>query len=220
MARLVFLRSALAAGLLVAGDGLAAAKDAASEALLKGIRAGDVAAVEAALEGGADPNHATIAPMLVLAASRGSAELTAALLAAGADPDASDGRGRPALAVAGAKGHLEVVEALLEGGADVEAREQSPGRTILQLIIDDSDDISIDVLAAILDAGADIEGKDERGETALASAAFMGRMDTAKFLVERGADPRSTNKDGVTPIEWAQRNGNPEIMELLAAIEG
>ena len=194
-----------------------AADAAADAALADAIRAGDANAVTAALERGADPDHATVAPMLVLAASRGAPAAVAALLEAGADPDALDPRGRPALAVAGARGHLDVVERLLAGGADVETREGSPpGRTILQLVIDDAAEPSTAVLGAIVDAGADIDARDDRGESALASAAFMDRYDAAAFLLERGAEASGANDDGVTPRRWAERQGNGRIVELLS----
>lgn len=209
---------ALLAAALVAGPPSAGAADpVANERLADAIRAGDATAVATALDAGADPDHATVAPVLVLAATGGDPATVETLLDAGADPDALDPRGRPALAVAGAKGHVDVVRLLLASGADVERREGSPpGRTILQLVIDDAAEPSTAVLDALLDAGADVDAEDLRGETALASAAFMDRYDAAALLLERGADAHSTNGDGVTPRQWAERQGNARIVELLS----
>ena len=207
----------LLATALAVGSSGSRAEDAAADAMLMdAIRAGDAAAARTALDDGADPDHATVAPMRVLATTRGDPALVGALLGAGANPDAIDPRGRPVLALAGTRGHLDIVELLLENGADVDLREGSPGRSILQLVIDDASEPSLAVLGALLDAGADVDARDERGESALASAAFMNRYDAAAFLLERGADAAGENNDGVTPRRWAERNGNERIVELLS----
>jgi ankyrin repeat protein len=64
----------------------------------------------------------------------------------------------------------------------------------------------LDALAtaeALLAAGAAIDARDARGRTALHYAAAVGYTDVVKLLVERGADLRVADADGVTPLDAA-----------------
>jgi ankyrin repeat protein len=56
---------------------------------------------------------------------------------------------------------------------------------------------------ALLDAGAAIDARDARGRTALHHAASVGYTDVAKLLVERGADVKTVDADGLTPLDAA-----------------
>jgi ankyrin repeat protein len=56
---------------------------------------------------------------------------------------------------------------------------------------------------ALLDAGAAIDARDARGRTALHHAASVGYTDVVKFLVERGADVKAADADGLTPLDAA-----------------
>ena len=49
--------------------------------------------------------------------------------------------------------------------------------------------------------GADINGRNKDGNTALHLAAFFGRADVAKLLLENGANPQARNNDGETPVD-------------------
>ncbi|HEY9182276.1 MAG TPA: ankyrin repeat domain-containing protein [Gammaproteobacteria bacterium] len=56
---------------------------------------------------------------------------------------------------------------------------------------------------ALLDAGAAIEARDARGRSALHYAASVGYTDVVELLVERGADVRAVDADGLTPLDAA-----------------
>jgi ankyrin repeat protein len=90
-----------------------------------GATNGSVAAIDALLKAGADPNTTTEAgePVLMTAARSGSVDAVKALLAAGAHVNAREAWfGETALMWAAAENHGDVVRALVAGGAEVNAR--------------------------------------------------------------------------------------------------
>ena len=80
----------------------------------------DLAGLEAALDGGADPNVGDrwgVTP-LAKAVSRGDLEMVTCLLSKGATADRGDDAGNSPLMQACARGHAEIARVLLEAGAD------------------------------------------------------------------------------------------------------
>ena len=185
---------------------------AAQEELKAALRDGDPSRLEAAIADGADPDFGS-PPPIVIASTRGDIGVIQQLIDAGADPNGADTRGRSALVAAISKSHHDAMKLLIEAGADVNLPESSPGRSPLQLVIDEAP--SIRSMEILLNAGADINQTDQRGESALASAAFMNRSDALQLLLERGADLGVVNNQGISPLEWARRQGNHNIIELL-----
>jgi peptidoglycan/LPS O-acetylase OafA/YrhL len=57
------------------------------------------------------------------------------------------------------------------------------------------------VVRRLIVAGADIAASDRQGNTALHSAAFMGRVDLARLLLDHGADPRARSGAGRRPLD-------------------
>ena len=86
--------------------------------LLTAATAGDVAAVQRALDEGADPIGPPTMRPLVVAAVHGHHEVVDTLLEAGVDPNVQTNDGGTALLAAAFLGRAEVVERLLEAGAD------------------------------------------------------------------------------------------------------
>jgi Ankyrin repeats (many copies) len=75
-------------------------------------------------------------------------------------------------------------------------------------------------MAYLLERGADVNGSDHLGLTALHMAVMARRVDTARWLVEHGADPQ--RRDGIhhgTPIGWAERTAQgSEVHAFLASL--
>ncbi len=88
--------------------------------ILELVARGDAAALEVALEGGADAgtNGRWGVSALAQAAAKGDLAAVELLLAHGAEVDRASETGNSALMAAAACGRLEVVERLLEAGAD------------------------------------------------------------------------------------------------------
>lgn len=114
---------------------------------------------------------------LMIAAGKGMAGLVDALIARGAKVNAKDKYGRAPLAHAVLR-TPEIVNALIKAGAKVNAKDDM-GHSALR---DAAECGSFDVIRALLDAGADDLGP------ALWKAAWLGRSNVAKLLIERGAD--------------------------------
>lgn len=71
----------------------------------------------------------------------------------------------------------------------------------------------------ILATGLDVDTPRSDDGTALMSAAAWGRLDLARLLLARGADPLLENKSGETARDLALRNGHRDLARLLEAAE-
>lgn len=74
------------------------------------------------------------------------------------------------------------------------------------------------VVEMLLEAGADANEKAKNGWTPLHWAATFNKGESGKGIVrallKHGADPTIT-ATGMTPLEWARRNGNPDVEQAL-----
>ena len=55
--------------------------------------------------------------------------------------------------------------------------------------------------------------------TLLAEAARHGHLQVAQLLIDRGADLHTTGSDGLTPREWAAREGREDVVNSLRKLE-
>ena len=150
---------------------------------------GDLEAVRALLEEGADANEAQGDGMTALhwAARHGHAEMARLLITAGANVNAGTRIGRyTALHLASRAGSAPVVEALLAAGADVHAATTNSGATPLHLAAESGNPDAIRVLVG---GGADVNGREGAwAQTPLIFAAAKNRPDAIRALLELGAD--------------------------------
>ncbi len=157
------------------------------------------------------------ATALILASGWCGKDIVDALLAAGASVDARDDAGRSALMLAAARGQPEVVARLIHAGADARARNKW-GQTPLLVAVETGSPAKVDLLLA---KGADPNDADYEGRGAAARAA--GRpaddphaLDILKSLVRSGAMLDRADRDGVTPLMIAAKEGDlPRVMLLL-----
>jgi len=73
---------------------------------------------------------------------------------------------------------------------------------------------------ALLDAGVDVNGRTGDESHALHRAAVFNQVETARLLLERGANPNLQNSEGDTPLICATKyaGGNAATVKLL--VEG
>lgn len=63
--------------------------------------------------------------------------------------------------------------------------------------------------------GGDVDSINEYNETLLHEAARSGDIETAKFLIEKGANVNAIDVDGGTPLHYAACNAHLETVKLL-----
>src|SRR5262245_9749955 len=67
----------------------------------------------------------------------------------------------------------------------------------------------------LLKQRADVNASDVEGMTALHWAAHWNDLDVAKHLIRAGANAKSANRYGVTPLHEASTVGNAAMIEAL-----
>jgi ankyrin repeat protein len=120
-----------------------------------------------------------------LAASYGDAGMMRALLAGGADPLLKSKDNTTALMVAAGIDFIE-------GQDKYGVRWFREDATFLQ-------QLAADAIKVCLDAGIDVNAVNDRGQTALFGAVYLGGTTVAKLLVDNGARIDVINKRGQTP---------------------
>ena len=75
---------------------------------------------------------------------------------------------------------------------------------------------NIDRAKALLGGGANINGRDEKGDTPLTNAAWLGSPNMVEFLVKQGADIAARTNSGNTPFLLGAARGNLYIINYLA----
>ena len=198
---------------------------------------GDLEAAALLIEAGADVDAANAlgATPLWLAARNGAAGIVERLLAAGADPDVRLRMGETPLMSAARAGSLPVVDLLLDRGADVDAAEYERGQTALMWAAAQG---HAGVVRRLTARGADLHARTRvweqlentagntntsgnfrmrhGGSTALLFAARNGDPETARALVEAGADIDDTAASGASALVIAAHSGHGALaVELL-----
>ncbi len=113
---------------------------------------------------------------------------------------------------------VEVVKVLLEAGANVDLPDTGSTNPILWDALFNATEVEQPgQLGILLDAGLPIDHIDERGLTLLMQAAWTSIWLT-RYLLERGADPNITTRDGWTAIMFAVSDSSALDTESILAI--
>ncbi len=189
--------------LLQAGAGVDAANEIGVTPVSLAVVNRSSAMVEKLLQAGANPN----APLwngetpLMTAASTGEEGILNSLLNRGADVNAKEARrGQTALMWAIAEGHPEAARLLIEHGADIRARTHRHGDFQSMLVTT---------------FGKDIQVTPGGGYTPLLFAARIGDLETARLLVEKGADVNEGTPEEGTPLVVASAAGHERLARFL-----
>jgi HEAT repeat protein len=197
------------------------------EQLYRAALNGESEKVSELLAGGADPNQAVEGEdgglPLSAAAAWDRAEVTTALLAAGADVNGRESGGWTALLWAAAKGHAGTAEQLVEAGADIDATNDD-GDTSLTLAARRG---ALGVVRLLLDNGADAGKYDGDGDSALDIAVdWVGVHLESALLDQIGQEDweyvvaRQFAKDGTELVTVAGRSPDGEQTEQVQAQRG
>lgn len=150
------------------------------------------------------------------AALRGDSAVIARLIAAGADPEARDDRGRTALLIATDGNRIAAARVLMSAGADVNAQDD---------VLDSPYLLAgargyVEILRLALDNGADVRSLNRFGGTALIPACERGHVEAVRILIAAGVDVDHVNNLGWTGLLEAVilGDGGPahgEVVRLL-----
>ena len=86
-----------------------------------------------------------------------------ALIDAGADIHAKDGRGATPLHIAASNGHADMAKALIDAGADIHAKDKVGATPLHHAALGDETETA----KALINAGADVNAEDDFGQTPL-----------------------------------------------------
>ncbi len=208
------------------------------------VRADDLEMTETLLRAGASPsaaNQSGATPML-LAAMNGNAAIIERLILAGADPNAPVSKtGDTALMMAARTGKLDATKVLLDHGAAVNAKETWGGTTalmwavaerhpeVVQLLVEHAADVNAKSNFVPSASGRGFEGTapvapkpDQKTEefasgwmTPLMFAAREDDIQSARTLIQKGADVNALGGDGKDALELALFNGSYDVASLL-----
>ncbi|MDD5457637.1 MAG: ankyrin repeat domain-containing protein, partial [Candidatus Margulisbacteria bacterium] len=106
----------------------------------------------------------------------------------------------------------EIFDFLLENNVDLEATDPTMGSTALMFaLVWQREDMAI----SLLSKGANPETKNNRDQKPLIIATNLGLKKVVRKLLERKVSLNVQNKDGLTPLEIARKNGQRKIVEIL-----
>jgi ankyrin repeat protein len=188
--------------LLRAGADAKAVNRYGATPLSEAATAGNAAMVEALLKAGADPNTLTTADgetVLMTAARAGQVEAVQALVAHGANVNARENfRGQTALMWAAAERHPQVVKFLLDHGADWKVLSFDRNNVIPKL-----------------SAASSITPMAKGGLTALDFAAREGDVESARWILDAGADINQLDADNTHALTIALMNKRYTFAKFL-----
>src|SRR5687768_8890573 len=135
--------------------------------------------------------------MLIEAAESGDTPTVLALLEAGANINATDGRGRTAVMAATHANRVETVQALIDAGADINIRDHHMDNPFLYA----SAEGLFEIVKLTIDAKADTRLTNRFGGTALIPAAERGHVEIVQELLTRtDVDVNHINNLGWTAL--------------------
>ena len=185
------------------------AQDALQDLLLA-AKAGELPKVQAGLRAGMDPD--TSDPqgntLLIIAAREGHLDLAKLLLDQRAKVRERNAFGDSALMLAALHGHLELVRLLAAYGGEV----NGPGWTPLHYCAWGG---YTEVCSLLVGLGANVNARAPNLTTPLMMASREGRIDTARWLLQHGADPQLKNDADATALDWALKYKQTEVAQLL-----
>jgi ankyrin repeat protein len=187
------------------------------QALIAAAGKGDLAAVERLIREranvGARDNHGRTA---LLAATHGNHVAVArTLIAAGADVNAKDAIEDSPFLYAGAEGRIDILKMTLPT-ADLKSTNRYGGTALIPAAHHGHPE----AVRILLGTAIDKDHVNKLGWTALLEAVVLGdggpvHTEIVQLLVEAGASVNIADREGVTPLQHAKRQGFREMVRIL-----
>ncbi len=150
---------------------------------------------------------------LIRAAAAGDTAAVHALLAQGADVNATNRAGETALMFAAENGHVNTGLALLAAASAVEARNTFGETALMYAALNGHTEV-VQILVA---AGANVNARDENTVPVLALAAENGHTASVRALLAAGANMNARSDGGYTALINAAKNGHIDTVQALLA---
>ena len=145
------------------------------------------------------------------------------LLQRGVDVHAQDKDRDTPLHSAAFSGMLDIAKVLLDHGANANAKNKQ-GKTSLHQVARGkygSEDHGIGVARLLMERDVDVLAQDKDHDTALHLAAFSGRLEIVKLLIDHGANTAAENDNGELPLhlvsqgQYVSKENGVGIVQLL-----
>lgn len=176
--------------------------------LMAASRHGNLKAMEALLEAGADPNRSSAPGLGVPLHWAADGQVVALLFDYGAAVDARiESTGSTPLHRAAGDSRLDAMHALIRRGAEIDARSRESGNTPLFLAARNGQPAAAQIL---IEAGAGTNSVNSTDVTPLHVAAKHNTPEMVELLLEAGADPAVRSEGGWYAAEMAMSN-NPKV---------
>jgi uncharacterized protein len=197
--------------LLAAGAHVSTANDSGATPMLLATMNGSAAMIELLLKAGADPNGALSASgntPLMMAARTGKVDAAKLLLDHGAQVNSKESwGGTTALMWAASERHPEVVKLLVERGADVNAKSS---------FVPSASGRGFEGTAPVVAKSNQTPEEFASGwMTPLMFAAREDDLESARVLIQAGADVNAVGGDGKDALGLALFNGSYDVASLL-----
>ncbi len=200
-----------------------AASPAQATPLHDAVRAGDLAAAQRLLGSAAGASlreardEAGRTPLL-LATELDRVALAQALIEAGANVNAKDAKQDSPYLLAGAQGRLAILKLTLAHGADLASTNRYGGTALIPA----AERGHVETVRVLIAAGVKVDHVNRLGWTALLEAILLAdggpaHQEIVRLLLAAGADPNLPDREGVTPLQHAERRGYAPIAAMLRA---
>lgn len=202
----------LAAALVLTSAAWAAGADGETTgSFFRAVRRDSDMAVASALKKGVSPNlqDAKGNTGLHVALLEGMPVAAAELLKAPQlDVNVLNNAGESILMMAALKSHVDVARTLIERGAAI----NKDGWTPLHYAATGG---NTDIMNMLLDKGAQLDARSPNGTTPLMMAARYGSTKAVELLLQKGADPKLTNEQKLTALDFARLGQRPDAIKIL-----
>jgi len=194
--------------------GFSSAEAGSFDAFFRAIKLDNDATVSSLIAVGFDPNSPSenLTPALIVAIESDATKTAKLLLH---DPrtrvNVDNPQGESALMLAAIHNQVDIAELLIAQGAEV----NRPGWSPLHYAASKG---HMAMMRLLLDKSAYIDAESPDGNTPLMMAAYYSKSPLAvKLLLEEGADPTATNKNGNTAQELAQSANQAQSAAYIQA---
>lgn len=187
--------------------------------LISAAAEGEIETILELLEAGAeiDATDSRGVSAVMAATQRNNIDTVKILIEHGANIDIRNNNQDNVLLYAGAEGLLEIVKLAVEAGADTTLTNRFGGTALIPA----SDRGHVDIVQELLtNSDIDVDHINDLHWTALLEAVILGdggknHQQIVQLLVKHGANVNISDREGVTPLEHAQRRGYKEIEHIL-----